>query len=121
MGYEGRNLGPVQMTTDTAVRVTRMVVQDRGRLLLPPIFFFLSMSWRCPTSFTLYGLADAMTFLTEMPHLVPLSEIPYIDYPEIQLDEHESVEMPFRYVKGPDGKPVMPEVCHPSAQRDSQS
>ena len=29
-GYEGRRLGPVQMTTDTAVRVTRMVVHDRG-------------------------------------------------------------------------------------------
>ncbi|KAL4946203.1 hypothetical protein BDV06DRAFT_182951 [Aspergillus oleicola] len=28
-GYEGRRLGPVQMTTDTAVRVTRMVVHDR--------------------------------------------------------------------------------------------
>ncbi|KAF2271325.1 DUF431-domain-containing protein [Westerdykella ornata] len=28
-GYQGRRLGPVQMTTDTAVRVTRMVVQDR--------------------------------------------------------------------------------------------
>ncbi|KAL4914186.1 alpha/beta-hydrolase [Aspergillus aurantiobrunneus] len=28
-GYEGRRLGPVQMTTDTAVRVTRMVVHDK--------------------------------------------------------------------------------------------
>ena len=27
-GFAGRRLGPVQMTTDTAVRVTRMVVQD---------------------------------------------------------------------------------------------
>lgn len=30
-GYPGRRLGPVQMTTDTAVRVTRMVVQDKGK------------------------------------------------------------------------------------------
>lgn len=30
-GYHGRRLGPVQMTTDTAVRVTRTVVQDRGK------------------------------------------------------------------------------------------
>ena len=29
-GYEGRRLGPKQMTTDTAVRVTRMVVQDKS-------------------------------------------------------------------------------------------
>lgn len=28
-GFEGRSLGPKQMTTDTAVRVTRMVVQDK--------------------------------------------------------------------------------------------
>lgn len=29
-GYAGRRLGPKQMTTDTAVRVTRMVVHDKG-------------------------------------------------------------------------------------------
>ncbi|OJJ99472.1 hypothetical protein ASPACDRAFT_120928 [Aspergillus aculeatus ATCC 16872] len=28
-GYAGRRLGPVQMTTDTAVRVTRLVVHDK--------------------------------------------------------------------------------------------
>ncbi|KAI4652419.1 hypothetical protein J4E93_002621 [Alternaria ventricosa] len=28
-GYQGRRLGPVQMTTDTAVRVTRICVQDK--------------------------------------------------------------------------------------------
>ena len=70
-GYAGRRLGPKQMTTDTAVRVTRMVVQD----------------------------------------MMPLHHIPYIDYPELKLDDHESTEMPFRYVKGKDGQPVMPEVC----------
>jgi ribosome biogenesis SPOUT family RNA methylase Rps3 len=30
-GYEGRRLGAIQMTTDTAVRVTRMVVEDKGK------------------------------------------------------------------------------------------
>lgn len=36
-GFEGRRLGPKQMTTDTAVRVTRMVVQEKGlfAFLLP--------------------------------------------------------------------------------------
>jgi hypothetical protein len=29
-GYQGRRLGPVQMTTDTAVRVTRIIVQERS-------------------------------------------------------------------------------------------
>lgn len=28
-GFEGRRLGPKQMTTDTAVRVTRMVVEQK--------------------------------------------------------------------------------------------
>lgn len=28
-GYAGRRLGPVQMTTDTAVRVTRMVIEEQ--------------------------------------------------------------------------------------------
>ncbi|EON62668.1 hypothetical protein W97_01892 [Coniosporium apollinis CBS 100218] len=31
-GFEGRRLGPIQMTTDTAVRVTRMVVQNKMSL-----------------------------------------------------------------------------------------
>lgn len=29
-GYVGRRLGPKQMTTDTAVRVTRLVVHEKG-------------------------------------------------------------------------------------------
>lgn len=41
---------------------------------------------------------------------VPLEEIPYIDYPEIVINEHERTEMPFRYVKDSDGKPIMPKV-----------
>ncbi|KIW64125.1 hypothetical protein PV04_09080 [Phialophora macrospora] len=68
-GFNGRRLGPVQMTTDTAVRVTRKVVLE---------------------------------------HL-PLDKIPYIDFPELKLDEHESTEMPFRYVADESGKPIMPE------------
>ncbi|KAK4138875.1 DUF431-domain-containing protein [Trichocladium antarcticum] len=68
-GFEGRRLGPVQMTTDTAVRVTRLVVQGK----------------------------------------TPVNEIPYLDHPELKFNEHESTEMPFRYVKGEDGKPIMPD------------
>ena len=41
---------------------------------------------------------------------VPLKDIPYVDHPELQIDEHESTEMPFRYIKNPDGSPCMPEV-----------
>lgn len=31
-GYAARRLGPKQMTTDTAVRVTRIVTQDKGMI-----------------------------------------------------------------------------------------
>ncbi|RMD39883.1 hypothetical protein DV735_g5249, partial [Chaetothyriales sp. CBS 134920] len=67
-GFQGRRLGPKQMTTDTAVRVTRLVVVDK----------------------------------------IPLDQIPYVDFPELKLGEHESTEMPFRYVTSKDGKPIMP-------------
>ncbi|KAK5059898.1 hypothetical protein LTR84_009781 [Exophiala bonariae] len=68
-GFTGRRLGPKQMTTDTAVRVTRMVVLDK----------------------------------------VPLDQIPSVDFPELKLNEHETTEMPFRYVTDSTGKPIMPE------------
>ncbi|KAF2437303.1 DUF431-domain-containing protein [Karstenula rhodostoma CBS 690.94] len=68
-GYQGRRLGPVQMSTDTAVRVTRMVVQDR----------------------------------------IAVNKIPYLDNPELKINKNESTQMPFRYVKGDNGQPIMPE------------
>ncbi|KAL0942626.1 Protein arginine N-methyltransferase SFM1 [Colletotrichum truncatum] len=68
-GFEGRRLGPTQMTTDTAVRVTRIVVEEK----------------------------------------IPLDKIPYAEYPELKFNEHESTQMPFKYVKDKDGNPIMPE------------
>jgi len=68
------------MTTDTAVRVTRMVVQDK----------------------------------------IDLDKISYIDHPELKVDAHESTEMPFRYVKGEDGRPVMPEGMIELIKKDSE-
>ena len=67
-GFEGRRLGPKQMTTDTAVRVTRTVIMDQ----------------------------------------TPLDKISYVDFPELKLDDHESTEMPFRYMVNDEGQPVMP-------------
>ncbi|KAL6865918.1 hypothetical protein ACO1O0_002017 [Amphichorda felina] len=77
-GFEGRRLGPKQMTTDTAVRVTRMVVQDK----------------------------------------IPLDQVPYLDFPELKFSDHESTEMPFRYVKGEDGEPIMPQGMRELIQKD---
>ncbi|TEA20554.1 Protein arginine N-methyltransferase SFM1 [Colletotrichum sidae] len=68
-GFEGRRLGPTQMTTDTAVRVTRIVVEEK----------------------------------------TPLHKIPYVEFPELKFNDHESTEMPFKYVTDKDGKPIMPE------------
>jgi len=79
-GFEGRRLGPKQMTTDTAVRVTRMVVQEK----------------------------------------LLLDQIPYVDHPELRINKHESTEMPFRYVVGDDGQPVMPEGMLELIKKDSE-
>ncbi|KAH9881488.1 hypothetical protein IAQ61_000213 [Plenodomus lingam] len=79
-GYHGRRLGPVQMTTDTAVRVTRIVVQDR----------------------------------------VPVDKIPYIDNPDLKINKNESTQMPFRYVRGDNGQPIMPKGMVDLIIKDSE-
>lgn len=93
LGFPGRRLGPEQMTTDTAVRTTRIVVQEGSKL--------------CRDSPLLYV---ALTMLPEK-----LSEIEYIDRPEIPITDengkikaNETIEMPFKYVKAADGKPIIP-------------
>jgi ribosome biogenesis SPOUT family RNA methylase Rps3 len=49
--------------------------------------------------------------------IVPLAEVPYVDRPSIQVSAAESVEMPFKYVKGKDGKAIMPEVSQINLER----
>ncbi|KAJ9097173.1 hypothetical protein QFC21_004842 [Naganishia friedmannii] len=39
---------------------------------------------------------------------IPLDKIPYVDHPTIRFTENEAVEMPFRYIKGEDGEPILP-------------
>ncbi|KAM0791431.1 hypothetical protein ACM66B_005889 [Microbotryomycetes sp. NB124-2] len=69
LGFTGRRLGPVQMTTDTALGVTKLIVQDG----------------------------------------IPYEKIAFVDHPTIRFDDHESVEMPFRYVKDDKGEPILPD------------
>lgn len=78
-GFQGRRLGKEQMTTDTAARVTRIVVQDS----------------------------------------VPLDQISYVDQPDIEVTEGESISMPFKYVKAEDGRPVMPKGMHELLAHDA--
>ncbi|TFK52826.1 DUF431-domain-containing protein [Heliocybe sulcata] len=77
LGFPSRHLGPVQMTTDTALGVTKQVVEEG----------------------------------------VPLSKIPYIDFPTIQFSAKESVEMPFRYISQ-DGSPLLPPGMKDLLKRD---
>lgn len=54
------------------------------------------------------------------PSAEQLDEIPYIDRPDIEIPHNseasngagpsESVSMPFKYVKGDDGNPMLPKV-----------
>ncbi len=76
----------MQMTTDTAVRVTRLVIEQKG-------------------------FRDKLKlFIRRLSCSVPLNDISYLDEPELRIDEHESTVMPFRYVKDAEGKPIMPQV-----------
>lgn len=53
--------------------------------------------------------------------VVPLKDIQYVDYPELEIDEHESTEMPFRYMKDANGLPCMPEVSCKMSNLDNQA
>jgi hypothetical protein len=49
---------------------------------------------------------------------VALADISYLDFPELKFNKYESTQMPFRYVKGENGEPIMPEVsAKPDAAR----
>jgi len=76
------------MTTDTAVRVTRIIVQDRS------------------TAACSLDVQD----VHGLRYVAPVDKIPFVDHPELKINKNESTQMPFRYVKDNDGRPIMPEV-----------
>ena len=39
-----------------------------------------------------------------------LADIAFVDHPELRIDEHESTQMPFRYMADEKGMPIMPDV-----------
>lgn len=96
-GFPTRHLGAMQMTTDTALGVTKLVVQDQS--LSPPLLYSSAHSddsWK----------------------IVPMEEIPFVDNPTIRFDEVESVEMPFRYVRDKEGEPILPRGMRKLLQDD---
>lgn len=80
LGFAGRHLGPIQMSTDTAVNVARRVAVDKGKM----------NEWMDGDE----EHNDSFNCI----HTVPLDQIPYIDSPEIYFSKHESVNMPYRYI-----------------------
>ena len=68
MGFATRHLGKEQMTTDTAVLVSQLVLEKQ----------------------------------------IPLDKIDYVDRPDIKLGRREIVEMPFKYIRLPNGEPKLP-------------
>jgi len=53
-------------------------------------------------------------------HAVPVDKIPYIDNPDLKINKNESTQMPFRYVKGEDGQPIMPQGMIDLIIKDSE-
>ena len=100
LGFPGRNLDTVQMTTDTAVYVTSLAV-DHGS------------KWSLQAA--LLETSEALMF----GHAEPIDKLPYVDYPTIEFNASESVEMPFRYVKDSQtGLPTMPKGMKELLERD---
>lgn len=79
-GFTGKRLGSKQMTTDTAVRTTQLIVEKKIRF----------------------------------------EDIKFLDYPEIRFSKYEATEMPFRYILGSDGKPILPEGMIDLIKKDSE-
>ncbi len=74
-----RDVGPVQMSTNTAVLVAKTILDG-----------------------------------------TPLEKIPFLDTIQIEMGEGEEVELPYRYVAGKDGKPILPEGLIEKLMQDEE-
>ncbi|KAJ9115767.1 hypothetical protein QFC24_006875 [Naganishia onofrii] len=110
MGFETRHLGSVQMTTDTAERgdlvsgdnsYREFKAQARRRT---KVFCKGYRALRRHNS-RAGALGVSKRIIDDK---IPLDKIPYVDHPTIRFTENEAVEMPFRYIKGEDGEPILP-------------
>ena len=86
LGFPGRHLGSVQMSTDTALGVTKRVVEDGLRLGLAEMDGQRG--------------ADAPTDGT--------GALEFIDSPELHFGRGESVELPYRYLASAGGPLMAP-------------
>ncbi|SJL10743.1 related to DUF431 domain protein [Armillaria ostoyae] len=104
LGFPARQLGPIQMTTDTALGVTKLVVEDKIPVdKIPYIILQRQVTGQSHVHFTTSGCFK--------PH----NNNPLQDYPTITFNAKESVEMPFRYIaEGSEPKlpPGMRQLLH---------
>lgn len=77
LGFPSRHLGSIQMTTDTALGVTKRCVEDLQLLDLDDTRQ-QELAWRDHTQAT--------------------ARLQWLDHPELHFGPHESVQMPFRYM-----------------------
>ena len=98
LGFPGRHLGPVQMSTDTALGVTKRVVEDGQRLAIADVD-------GQPGADTAQDGRGALS---------------WVDQPELDFGRGESVELPYRYLAADESKrePLMPPGMRELIYRD---
>ena len=99
MGFPGRHLGKIQMTTDTALGVTKRVVEDGLHLHLPA-----SEEDQAAQESEESGRGNG--------------KLRFVDHPEIRFGGGESVEMPFRYMVEDQANPQDETPRMPPGMRD---
>jgi hypothetical protein len=89
LGFPSRHLGPMQMTTDTALGVTKQVVDDKG----DSCTFFIAKPFQ-----PVYSATECDTIRGALRDIHGHNENswPIQDSPTITFNAKESVEMPFR-------------------------
>lgn len=96
LGFPTRHLGAVQMTTDTALGVTKRVVEDGIAINLPS---------------EEKGAEHAESS-------GPNGSMEWITHPELNFGNGESVQMPFRYMADQKKDPIMPPGMREHIRKD---
>ncbi|CAO1629174.1 unnamed protein product [Sympodiomycopsis kandeliae] len=93
LGFPGRHLGKVQMTTDTALGVTKKIVQDGKGM----------------------GESDSPK---DGRGLGLNGQLEWVEYPDLDFGNGESVSMPFRYMRDPSSEGKAPRPLMPQGMRE---
>lgn len=93
LGFPGRHLGKVQMTTDTALGVTKRIVEDGKGM----------------------GESDSPE---DGRGVGPQGNLEWVEYPDLDFGNGESVSMPFRYMRDENARGTDPSPLMPPGMRD---